>query len=246
MTMRVDETSYVQHRQDANVQSNGKDNKNDTSKITIFAKDGVLDVKEQQELLQDSIKIDATIQNAIAKGFDIDSEIKKTSNFLSDFELIKDNNNSFNTAIAYAQKKIQNTINCIKQEVVNFLQANGTEEFSKNESGEITGTLYKDANGKIYKTLEYEYDKDGNIIKHITKDKDGNVTSILELGTNGLNTHLVKFKNDNSSTEYYYDENGNENQRILKDKDGNIEHIFNGNKSQNDYIEKMMSAKKLL
>ena len=105
MTMRVDETSYVQHRQDANVQSNGKDNKNDTSKITIFAKDGVLDVKEQQELLQDSIKIDATIQNAIAKGFDIDSEIKKTSNFLSDFELIKDNNNSFNTAIAYAQKK---------------------------------------------------------------------------------------------------------------------------------------------
>ena len=232
MAMKVNGESNVGYSQGTNVQGNEKENKNDKSKIMIFAKDGVLDVKEQQELLQDSVNADTTIQSAIQKGFGIDAEIKKLS--LSDFKLLKDENNSYNTMIAWGQKRIQGVVDIIKEVAVKFLQTNGTQEFIKDESGNYAGISYKDANGEIYETLEFERDEAGNTRKQIRKDKSGNIISLTELNSDGMQIHRVEYAKDNSSIEYNYDNKGNEKQRILKDKDGNVIQVLNGNKSQND------------
>lgn len=245
MAMKVNGESNIGYSQGTNVQGNEKENKNDKSKITIFAKDGVLDVKEQQKLLQDSVNADTTIQSAIQKGFEINGEIKKESEFLSDYKLLKDENNSYNTAIAWAQKRIQRAVNSIKEVAVKFLQANGTQEIIKDESGNDAGISYKDANGEIYETLEYERDEAGNTRKHIRKDKSGNIISLTELNSKGLRTHSVEYAKDNSSIEYNYDDNGDEKQRILKDKDGNVIQVLNGNKSQNDFSILMSKAKEI-
>lgn len=76
-----------------------------------------------------------------------------------------------------------------------------------------TKVIYRDNDGNVTETIEYEYDAEGNKTKEITRDEDGNVTSYEE---------------------YEYDAEGNRTRTITRDKDGNVTDVYDHKK--NKYI----------
>lgn len=236
--MRVGEEIKVQNELKQTVEKNEQ---KENPKISIFAEDGIFDVKEQVELLNDYVNADEEIQSAIKKGFELKKILTEEIQYIKesgDIKLEKDENNSYKTDIEFRiRRSVLSALNFIKSAANSFLRLMETKEVETDEAGNNLREVYKDADGKTYKTIEREYD--GEILrKTIERDETGNIKSVSDYDENGVIEHKT-VNHGRYFSEHNYDEKGYENQRILKDSDGNILETFNDSKFQNDIRENL-------
>lgn len=201
--------------------------------ISVFLVDGILSVKEQEDIINQMANSDDKINQAKELGFDLMNCIQESSFFI-DRKVNKEDSKTFDIKMHSIKRGLMRALKRINNLATEYLQSAPQSEDIRDANGLLVQTIKKDKAGNVFETTKYEYDDNKEYAKKsITEDAQGNLKSISEYGKNGIITNKINY-NDDYTEQYGFDENGYEIKRTLRLQDGR-EKVFEGNQFDNEF-----------